>query len=137
MLVGRHPTEAGQYVLCSSKNNLAPRPRSLAYSLEPSGVVARVGWVGEVDLAAEDVLALPAGRRRQATGEQAAAFVADFLESGERPAAELEAAAKQAGFSKTALKEGRALARVRTRLEGFGKEGRWMVRLPPEDEIPD
>ncbi len=134
LLVGRHPAEPHQCVLASAKCNLSARPASLAYTHEPEGDVARIGWVGTVDLEADDILGHPGGRRRESAGEQAAKLIRDFLAAGPKSAADLEEALVQGGFGERAGKIGRKLAGVRTWRVGFGGEGRWMVEIPAPPE---
>jgi hypothetical protein len=93
--------------------------------------------VGECDLEADQIIAHPAARRRQKKGKQVAALIKKFLAGGPRDSDELDRAMQKAGFSKRAIREGRTLVGVRTRKEGFGKEGRWVVELPPGDAGDD
>jgi RecA-family ATPase len=131
MVVGRDPGDDKRRVLASNKCNLGPAPRSLYYSLEPKGDVARIGWGKECDLRAADILEHPTARR-QSRGEQCAEAVQQLLTSGPKRVEDLEGALMAMGYGQNAIKDGRRLARVKVERAGFGKEGAWMAKLPDE-----
>jgi hypothetical protein len=141
LIVGTHPQKPGSYVLARNKGNLAPPWRSLEYSLV--GVegeqLARIGWGAETDLMAEDILGHP--RHRKTVDQQAADDIGAALADGPMPSEELEKKLLAQGHSKHAIVDGRKKAGVQAYLQGFGKEGKWMVRLPKESpgspESPD
>jgi archaellum biogenesis ATPase FlaH len=57
MIVGRDPEKPTRHVLAMNKCNLGPRPRSLAYTIEPEADVARIAWEEQpCDLTAADIL---------------------------------------------------------------------------------
>ncbi len=131
LLVGPHTQEPKIRVLASVKSNLGPAPRSLAYALEPAGDVARIGWIGESDLSADEILAQP-GAGKKSAGEQCAEALRGLLEDGPKESAELDNALKQLGYSENAVKKARSILKVKVRKVGFGKDGSWMVSLPEE-----
>src|SRR5205823_3007590 len=47
LLVGRDPADETRRVLASNKCNLAAKPRSLLYTIEPHEKVSRIVWLGE------------------------------------------------------------------------------------------
>jgi hypothetical protein len=141
LVVGRNPSDPNQYVLAPVKCNLAKMPRSLAYTMEPVGDVARIEWVGETDLKADDILAHPGGQSKQTVAERCAEAIRDYLGGGTKEVTALEAALAKNGFAEKAIKAGRRIAGVRVSRVGYGAEGRWMASLPAEpadsdEEIP-
>src|SRR5439155_1425554 len=80
MAVGRDPADANRLALAPTKCNLCRMPRSLSYALESSGDVARVGWIGECDLKADDILGHAGGRNKPTDAERCADVLRDLLD---------------------------------------------------------
>ncbi len=137
LLVGRNPADPHQCVLAPSKCNLAAAPRSLLYSHEPVGDVARIGWAGETDLTADDILGHAGGRIRQNNAEQCTEAIRELLAAGAMESSALDGELAKRGYSERAAKAGRKLAGVRVRRVGFGPAGRWMAALPCEADADD
>jgi hypothetical protein len=130
LIVGRDPKNPHTLVLASVKNNLAPTPRSLIYSLESAGSVARIAWGGETDLTAEDILVHPTGKGEQTVGEQCADAIREILrQSPVLESDDLDLQCKKRGFTDNAMREGRRLARVKVDRLGFGPGAKYMVTL--------
>jgi hypothetical protein len=138
MLVGRHPNEPDQCVMAPTKCNLCAMPKSLTYALEPYKSVSRIGWIGDVDLTADDLLDRP--RHKRTTTDQCAAALMELLAAGPKEVGVVDAALGQLGYSPAAVKRARQQLRIRTQRVGFGPEGRWMLSLPvketKEDQAP-
>jgi hypothetical protein len=126
IIVGRHPTDIGVRVIASNKSNLGPTPKSLTFSLESAGDVARIAWGQECDLTANDIMAHSVGK--QSAGEQAAEAIRELLAAGALPSNELDAAVKTMGYGAHAIKAGRSAAGVKASKEGFS--GGWILQLP-------
>lgn len=138
LIVGRDPANPETCVLAMNKCNLAPHPKSLTYSLESVGDVARIAWGPETALTANDILAHPSGVAKQKVGQQCAALVAGLLANSPMPADELESRCKQAGFSERAIKEARQLLKVKVTKGSF--QGKSILSLPVPgsgDDQPD
>jgi len=133
-VVGKNPNDPQQCVLAPVKCNLAAKPKSLLYAVETVGDVSRIGWLGETDLLADDVLAHSGGRRRKTTGEQCADAIRDYLADGPKESKGMDAWLTQHGYSEYAIKAGRRLAGVKVRLVGYGAAGKWMAELPEPDQ---
>jgi hypothetical protein len=133
LVVGKNPNDQQQCVLAPVKCNLAAKPKSLLYVVETVGDVSRIGWLGETDLQADDVLAHSAGRKRKTTAEQCADAVRDFLTDGPRESEGMNSWLTQHGYSTWAIRAGRRLAGVKVQLVGYGAEGKWMAELPESD----
>jgi hypothetical protein len=85
------------------------------YTHEPVGDVARIGWVAETDLGADEALGHPNERRRQKTPEQAADAIRDLLAPGPCNARGLDQALNNAGFSERATEGGFTRRSIRRR----------------------
>jgi hypothetical protein len=132
LIVGRDPKNPKTQVLASSKSNLGSIPKSLIYALEPSGNVARVGWCGETDLTADDIVAHDRPRKKS-TAQQCADFIRETLiEIGSMKLEDLDESCKRFGFSANAIRDGKRLAGVKLVREGFGPGAVYMVTLAPD-----
>lgn len=138
MVVGRDPTDPHRCVLAPVKCNLCRMPQALAYSHEPVGDVSRIGWAGECDLTADDILA-HVGPHRQSDAERCADAMKDLLTGKSVETDELTRTLTEAGYSEATIKRARKRLGVRVSRVGYGAEGRWMASLPPPagDGIPD
>jgi hypothetical protein len=136
MVVGKDPQNPEHCVLTSVKSNLAPKPASLIYTHEPAGDVARIGWVGETDLSADDILERPK-REKQGTAERCAEAMRQLLTGRDMETTKLTAALTAMGYSERTIERARGLVGVRGYRAGFGAEGQWMLGLrTTEDHRP-
>lgn len=127
LLVGRHPEESGRCVLASIKNNLGPMPKSRTYSYEPKDGVARIGWGGETELTANDILTHPSNHGADAV-VKAEEFVADLLADGmPKNQSDIVEKAKAAGITEKTLKRAKRNLYVRSFKESF--HGNWLWEL--------
>lgn len=133
LVVGLDPNDRDRHVLAVEKSNLAKKPPSLAYGIDTAGDVSRIAWGGEVDLTADDILEHPKPAGKMKTGEQCAEAIRDLLAGGPMASTELDQQLRELGYSIRAQKDGRKLAGVRAKLEGFGADGRWIVALPERE----
>jgi hypothetical protein len=145
LVVGRDPSNPRVRVLAAAKSNLGPEPRSLIYSLEPEGDVARIGWGTECDLSADDILAQPGQHSREGRAEDCAAALREALESGPQAVGDVEALLKSMGYGDKTKRAAKKIVGVKSdRVGGIGDAGVWMMRLPKvteredgEDDIPE
>ncbi len=133
MMVGEDPDDEDRRVIAMVKSNLAAPAPSLSFTLEeaPNGAV-RVRWLGETDLAAEDLLSTPRDEDSSALG-QAREFLMDQLLSGPVPYREVAAAAERAGITMRTIKRAKQELGVESHREGeAGRQGggRWIWSLP-------
>jgi hypothetical protein len=132
LVVGKHPTEPGHRVLAPVKVNQAANPKSLVYTIEPAGDVSRIGWVGECELAADDILGHAGIRQKE--GDRCAEAIREYLGAGTKKVEELEQYLKfGCGFTDNAIRAGRRAAGVKATRVGFGPDGEWMASLPGKD----
>jgi hypothetical protein len=135
LVVGRDPNDRTKRVLASNKSNLGPSPKSIYYSLEPSGNVAKIGWGEVCDLTADEILGQPGDRQRQSVLDQCSQAVRDFLSDGPKPVKDLEAAMEVMGHSKRTCERARKKLKVLATKHGLTDV--WMAELPPEVEDDD
>jgi DNA polymerase-1 len=137
LLVGKHPDDPENRILCRSKGNLSVEPKALVYTIESFDGPARVFWHGEVDLNAEDLL----GRKpqRQAKGEaldEAVAFLEDALRGGRRKCDEVQAEAAAKKITEATLRRAKTELEVRAVKEGFNPAD-WFWELPGGSSTDD
>lgn len=136
-IVGRSPEDESVHVLAMNKTNLGPYPESLAYSIEPSGNVARLGWIGQVQWKAHEILGHP-GQRNGQPGrpprelEAAMDWLRRMLKDGAKPASSLLAKGMDAGHTEQTLRDARKRMGIVASKANFG-EG-WLWSLPSESE---
>ena len=84
-LLGIDPDDKDRRVLAPTKNNLAPEPSSLSFTIEQVGTTSRVRWQGETSVTASQMChAEAAGTETKSKVEQAKGILQDVL-SGGRP----------------------------------------------------
>lgn len=132
LLVAEDPDDLSRRVLAVVKANLAPRAPSLAYRIESTdNGVARIVWVGESAHTATVLLAVPDEPEERSAVQDAKEWLADLLRDGPKPAAEVYAAAKQAGHPQRTVQ--RAKAQLGVRSEKLGS-GSWVWKIA---NLPD
>jgi len=100
-LLGPDPEEPSVRVLACTKSNLGPLPPPLTFRIEPAEPHPRLHWLGEAELAANDLLArtpppvLPRARAR--------AFLQERLQRGPCPVDGLMRGAQAEGISEKTL----------------------------------
>jgi hypothetical protein len=131
LIVGRDPENPDVRVIAINKTSLGHAPQSLAFTIDSipndTGGTSRVGWIGEVDLEAADVVrraTRPPGRPSQM--DAIVEFIQELLADGKQmPADELtEAVTGRFGCSEGTYKSARKLAGVEGKKEGF--QGKWI-----------
>jgi len=111
------------------KNNLSPITTGFAYRIEPSQSNSEIGVVAwEPDPVDLDVDAILGGRRRRSQRrEQCEQWLRECLEEGPRPSAEVDAAAKAAGYSPKMIQVARKTLGVKAEKLDFA--GGWTLRF--------
>jgi hypothetical protein len=137
LVVGRNPNDQQQCVLAPVKCNLAAKPKSLAYVVETAGDVSRIGWLGETDLQADDVLAHAGGRKRKTAAEQCAEAIRDYLADGPKESEGMNRWLEQHGYTVWAIQAGRRLAGVKAGRVGFGPGSKCMAELSGSEDVND
>jgi hypothetical protein len=67
LLVAEDPDDDKQRILAVSKCNLALKPKSLRFALDPVGDVCRIGWNGTSSYVADQLVGPPRTRRSKRT----------------------------------------------------------------------
>jgi hypothetical protein len=135
LLVARDPDNTDRRVLASTKCNLARLPPSLTYALEPTPDGAlRVGWQGECAYTAESLLAAPRDDEERGELQEAVEVLRTILCAGSVPANDAKSQARKAGVAERTLQRAKTALGVRSRLLGFGRDGKWYWSLPPSPD---
>ena len=130
-LVGRHPEEPSQRVLCRLKGNLGAQPTALAYTIEADGPSALLRWLGPVPFGPSDLLSKPAAPvgRPPEPPHAAMELLLRELANGPRPAPEIEIMAELQGIPKGALRRAKEALGILA-IHPRSPRGQWTWRLP-------
>jgi hypothetical protein len=128
LCVGRDPTDPTVFVLAGVKSNLGPMPRAMRYQLERVGDVARVGWIGECDLLADEILDGAGAGTKRTQAEHCAQAMRNLLAGAPMRSAELDEQLHKLGFGRRAIQAARKDLNVRCYKSSF--TGEWIAELP-------
>jgi hypothetical protein len=128
-LVAADKQNAARRLLLPVKNNLAEDRGGLAYGI----VEGAVAWErGAVSMSADDAI----GDDRQHDGhterDDAADWLRELLADGPLPQKAVKEAAGENGVAWGTVRRAAKRLSVRSRKEGFGKEARWLWKLPAQ-----
>lgn len=129
LLVARDPDNDDARVMASTKCNIGPEPPALRYWLAsvPGTDVARVVWdMAQVHYAAHDLLEIANDEGERTERDEAAAWLADYLAVGPKPADTVFREARKAGHSDKTLRRAKKAIGVRSTKDGFGYSGQWV-----------
>lgn len=110
------------------KMNLCEEPKGLAYRIIKSGNLAKIEWLGEVDLTADEAVSHDKKPRKVVAAEWLAGL---FKDRSEIPGKEVWQGAKEAGLSKNAVLEAKSELGIEPYKTGAG----WM--WPAPKKAPD
>lgn len=127
-------SEGETFVLAVAKKNLTKGAVSLAYRIVPDGEVGRIQWLGESSLTAQSLLAGERTIPRRQRRDESVAWLANALDAGPAPAAELLRQGEDAGFSDKRLRAALGELGGRARREGFGPGSAVLWRLGVEED---
>ncbi len=135
LLVARDPDdESGQRrILAVTKQNLAPEPAALAFSLEVGAGAwhPHLAWHGRTEHRAVDLLRVPDPPERAPEREEAAAFLRNLLADGPLPAKQVQAEARDAGLAWATVRRAQALLGIQPQKVGRpGEPQAWRWVLP-------
>lgn len=129
------PEDRTKYLFICSKSNIAEKPKGLCYQITKTETLAKVEWLGEVDLTADEAMA---GEPRQARAIKAVDWLTEkFRDHRVWLADDLYAAARQEGISRNSLytKEALELPIVKKKVQGVaippGGGAQWMAGQSP------
>ncbi|MCZ6492672.1 MAG: hypothetical protein O6933_01190, partial [Planctomycetota bacterium] len=116
------------------KNNLAADVMGMAYTIEAIGPsdAPVVAWEPDpIELSADDALAPEHGDDGATSAvDEAVNWLRDMLSAAPIPAGDVKHTADRDGIKARTLDRAKATLRVVAEREGFGKDGRWVWRLP-------
>jgi hypothetical protein len=133
LLIGKNPENEFQKALCQTKNNLAPKfNKSLGFEIRDN----QFFWTGESDLTAETMLSPIRNENGEEKSEKqdAIAFLREILGTGEKPAKDVQAEARQIGISEATLRRAKTALNVQSRKDSF-QNGKWFWYLAEDVQI--
>jgi hypothetical protein len=130
-LVGLNPGNEGERAMVCIKNNLAPKPASLAFEIAEGGF----RWLGETALTADDLLAPDQGKKRTLPRDNAKDFLRELLAHGPVEAVEVLSKADAAGIARKTLTRAKDDLGISAGRQGFGRGGHWAWELPGGDQV--
>lgn len=139
LVVGPDPSDPAVRVLAHVKSNLAPRQKSLKFTLAKVDEFdcCRIAWGGASDLTADEVCDAPSRREREERAEsgnkfrQACAFFDAALAGGPLPIAEIKAVAAEACISERTLERAAAARQLQVIVPpGARNKQGWLWALP-------
>lgn len=95
LVAAKDPNDPARVILAVSKSNVGPIPKSVAYSIETIGGQAAVGWMGEVEVKADDMLK---EQRPDGVLVKCVEFIRGLLANGPIPGNDFDKAIKERGF---------------------------------------
>jgi hypothetical protein len=129
LLVGVDPDDQHKRVLAVSKCNLAAKPKSLRFAVEPVDNVCRIGWCGTAPYSADDLLQAPlteAEREEQQQAltrlEQCTELLLDLIRPGPKEIKQCKEECNAAGFSLRTIE--RAAHQLKLRMIRESGEGK-------------
>lgn len=139
LLVARDPDdESGQRrILAVTKQNLAPEPAALAFTLEvPAGAEhPRLVWQGTTDHRAADLLRVPDPIDDAPERRDAEAFLRHLLAAGPVPAKQVQAEAKEALLAWRTVRRAQERLGIQPRKVGRpGEAQTWLWALPGAED---
>lgn len=135
LLVAKHPVTPCVRVLARVKGNLCEEPPALAYAIEKVDGGAAVGWLGEADLTANDLLSKQGtGKPRGEAIVEAERFLREELANGPVAAAELLDRAAEREIAEITLRRAKDRLGVRVRKRGVRAGWVWELSgVSPDD----
>ncbi len=132
LAVGRDPSDREARVLARTKGNLAQLPPALRYRFVSCGHVARVEWMGECQITADELLqpAQPQEKRKAPALIAAMDVVRQLLADGPMLAGDLEEQALAADVAVKTLRRAKEALGVRARAVKGTSPVKWMLSLP-------
>jgi hypothetical protein len=109
-LFARDPDDEERRFFIGMKSNLAKEKKGLAYKLVETGTLARVEWMGVVDVTADQAINSGGGRTRKVVATEW--LIERFKEQLEWPSDELFERGKHDGVSKNAIYEAKDRLRL-------------------------
>jgi AAA domain-containing protein/CHC2-type zinc finger protein len=132
MLAGSAPGEPKNRALVQIKNNLGPQAGSLGYQIVGTEMKAKLEWLGESKLSAEDLLSPDAATEDRSDIDEAEEFIREQLKNGPKRLRDLKSAS---GIPEWTLS--RAARKVGIERSREGERGPWVWRLADHTQQPN
>jgi hypothetical protein len=140
LVAAQDPDDEGLRILSVSKSNLAVKPQSLKWKIEPAGAVCRVAWLGASPYTASQLSGPPPTKAVQEAKEdlkqkvhQAKELLRGILKWGRKPARECKKLGADGGFSaRTMERAARELELVVTIERDYMTDGRRFMWAPKD-----
>lgn len=132
-IVARDPENEERRLVLPAKNNLGDDRQGLAYRIESAtagdGIeTSRIVWDSEpVNLTADQALEAGGQDDERTERDDAADWLRDLLGDGPTPAKEIQAQAKEAGYSWSTVRRAKAQAGIEVVKAGFAQGWKWQL----------
>lgn len=132
LLVGEHPEDPARRVLAVVKSNLAKRPPSQAFALEPLGAddSPRIRWEGDCSITAGDLVRSMTAPPTSASFDDAKRWLEERLTDGPASKATLVEEASTFGLHRRQVDRASQALGIVKRRRGFGPEAEYVWSLP-------
>jgi putative DNA primase/helicase len=128
-LVAADKQHPARRLLLPVKNNLTVDRGGLAYGI----VEGALAWErGPVSMTADDAIGEDRRQDGHTERDDAADWLRELLADGEVPQKEVKEAAKDNGYAWATVRRAKTKLGIKPKKEGFGKEARWLWRLPDQ-----
>ncbi len=136
LIVGRHPHDPAISLVAVTKTNLTAAPDPLAFRMKSFEQSVVVDWLGPKAGTADDAVRTP--ERAEPPGVvRATLWLLDALAQGERPAAELLAAARADGIKERTLDRAKRSLGIESKFINVPGKGRAWLWCPPKEKMND
>lgn len=130
LAVGRDPADPEARIMARTKGNLSPLPPALRYRFVTVNDVARIEWLGECNITADELLQTQAQKRKAPALESAIEVVRELLLDGPMLVADLDEQAQAAGVSAKTLRRAKEALGVRSKQVHGVTPPQWTLSLP-------
>ncbi len=131
-LVAKDPEDEGRRILAGVKNNLAPLPPSLSFSLKEVDGASRVVWGGVSNHGADALLAIPSSPEERKALDEAKEFLRVLFSNGAVESKEAQRQARAAGIADATLRRAKKALSIRVEKQSF--KGGWAWVLSEDDQ---
>lgn len=136
-LVAKDPEDEARRIFAGVKNNLAPMPPSLSFSLEGADDGAsRIVWGGVSNHGADALLAIPSSPEERTALDEAKEFLRDLLSDGAVESKEAQRQARAAGIAEKTLHRAKNTLGVRAEKKGYQGPWIWALNSKGGQEVP-
>ncbi len=132
-LVAKDPEDESRRIFAGIKNNLAPMPPSLSFSVEGVDGASRIVWGGVSNHGADALLAIPSSPEERTALDEAKKFLADLLSNGPFESKAVQKEAKAAGIADATLRRAKKALSIRVEKQSFKGGWAWVLSEDAQD----